>query len=136
MKDVAFLLAGGEIFALVVYAQLILENAPIYRSPTSCSIRSSTSWCATCRSSALQLLSQPSSTEQQMACCRRMIQKAVHDPERYDRVWREQVAPLSGGVRDESVAERARKYRSHGSASGDGHTTTRPAATAARRRSR
>ena len=30
MKDIAFLLAGGEIFALVVYAQLILENAPIY----------------------------------------------------------------------------------------------------------
>ncbi len=31
MKDVAFLLAGGEIFALVVYAQLILENAPDLR---------------------------------------------------------------------------------------------------------
>ena len=30
MKDVDFLLAGGEIFALVVYAQLMLENAPIY----------------------------------------------------------------------------------------------------------
>ena len=30
MKDVDFLLAGGEIFALVVYAQLILENSRIY----------------------------------------------------------------------------------------------------------
>ena len=30
MKDVDFLMAGGEIFALVVYAQLILENARIY----------------------------------------------------------------------------------------------------------
>ena len=30
MKDVDFLLAGGNVFALVVYAQLILENAPIY----------------------------------------------------------------------------------------------------------
>ena len=30
MKDVDFLLASGEIFALVVYAQLILENAEIY----------------------------------------------------------------------------------------------------------
>src|SRR5207245_9768835 len=29
-KDVDFLLAGGELFALVVYAQLILENARIY----------------------------------------------------------------------------------------------------------
>jgi acyl-CoA dehydrogenase len=26
-KDIDFLLAGGEIFALVVYGQLILENA-------------------------------------------------------------------------------------------------------------
>jgi acyl-CoA dehydrogenase len=45
---------------------------------------------------ALQLYSQPSSTATQMACCQRMIQKAVDDPARYDRVWREQVAPLSG----------------------------------------
>jgi acyl-CoA dehydrogenase len=29
-KDIDFLLAGGEIFALVVYGQLILENANIY----------------------------------------------------------------------------------------------------------
>ena len=45
---------------------------------------------------ALQLYSQPSSTEKQMACCQRMMQKAVHDQARYDRVWEEQVAPLSG----------------------------------------
>jgi acyl-CoA dehydrogenase len=25
-----------------------------------------------------------------------MIQKAVHDPARYDRVWKEHVAPLDG----------------------------------------
>src|SRR4029077_15112181 len=29
-KDTDFLLAGGELFALVVYAQLILENAPLH----------------------------------------------------------------------------------------------------------
>jgi acyl-CoA dehydrogenase len=45
---------------------------------------------------ALQLLSQPSSTAKQMACCHRMIQKAVHDPARYGRVWKEHVAPLDG----------------------------------------
>jgi acyl-CoA dehydrogenase len=31
-----------------------------------------------------------------MTCCQRMIRKAVHDPARYERVWKEQVAPLSG----------------------------------------
>jgi acyl-CoA dehydrogenase len=45
---------------------------------------------------ALQLYHQPSSTEKQMACCQRMIQKAVHEPVRYERVWQEHVAPLGG----------------------------------------
>jgi acyl-CoA dehydrogenase len=96
MKDVAFLLAGGEIFALVVYAQLILENAPIYEIPTDLLDQIFDFMVRDMSKFALQLYSQPSSTEKQMACCRRMIQKAVHDPARYDRVWREQVAPLSG----------------------------------------
>jgi hypothetical protein len=51
-KDVDFLLALGELFALVVYAQLILENARIYEkiSRRFSSIRSSTAWCATSQS--------------------------------------------------------------------------------------
>ena len=63
MKDVDFLMAGGEIFALVVYAQLILENRTHLRpSTTICSTRSSSSWCATYRSTPSQLLG---ATEQQ-----------------------------------------------------------------------
>jgi acyl-CoA dehydrogenase len=96
MKDVAFLLAGGEIFALVVYAQLILENAPIYQISDDLLDQIFAFLVRDMSKFALQLYSQPSSTEKQMACCQRMIGKAVHDPERYDRVWREQVAPLSG----------------------------------------
>jgi len=96
MKDVAFLLAGGEIFALVVYAQLILENAPVYEVPDDLLDQIFDFMVRDMSKFALQLFSQPSSTEKQMACCRRMIRKAVHDPARYDRVWKEQVAPLSG----------------------------------------
>src|SRR5437867_7628428 len=87
MKDVAFLLAGGEIFALVVYAQLILENAPLYGIPADLLDQIFDFMVRDMSKFALQLLSQPSSTEQQVACCRRMIQKAVHDAARYDRVW-------------------------------------------------
>ena len=72
------------------------ERPHLRRSTTTSSIRSSTSWCATCRSSRCSCYSQPSSTAKQMACCLRMIRKAVHDPARYERVWEEQVAPLSG----------------------------------------
>ena len=38
---------------------------------------------------ALQLSSQPSSTEKQTVCCQRTIRKAVHDPARYERVWKD-----------------------------------------------
>ena len=96
MKDVAFLLAGGEIFALVVYAQLILENARIYEIGDDLLDQIFDFMVRDLSKFALQLFSQPSSTEKQMACCQRMIRKAVHDPARYERVWKEQVAPLSG----------------------------------------
>jgi acyl-CoA dehydrogenase len=96
MKDVAFLLAGGEIFALVVYAQLILENARLYRIDDALLDQIFDFMVRDMSKFALQLYSQPSSTEKQMACCQRMIRKAVHDPARYERVWKEHVAPLSG----------------------------------------
>jgi len=96
MKDIAFLLAGGEIFALVVYSQLILENAPFYGINDDLLDQIFDFMVRDMSKFALQLLSQPSSTEKQVACCRRMMQKAVHDQARYDRVWQEQVAPLSG----------------------------------------
>jgi len=96
MKDVAFLLAGGEILALVVYAQLILENAPIYGIADDLLDQIFDFMARDMAKFALQLLSQPSSTENQGECCRRMIRKAVHDQARYDRVWQEHVAPASG----------------------------------------
>jgi len=96
MKDVAFLLAGGEIFALVVYAQLILENAPVYGISNDLLDQIFDFMVRDMSKFALQLYSQPSSTENQMACCQRMIRKAFHDQARYDRVWKDEVAPLSG----------------------------------------
>jgi acyl-CoA dehydrogenase len=96
MKDVAFLLAGGEIFALVVYAQLLLENAPIYGIDDDLLDQIFDFMVRDMSKFALGLMSQPSSTERQADCCRRMMQKAVHDPGRYARVWEKHVAPLSG----------------------------------------
>ncbi len=96
MKDVAFLLAGGEIFALVVYAQLILENAPVYGISDDLLDQIFDFMVRDMSRFALQLYSQPSSTEKQMACCQRMLRKAVHDQARYQRVWEGEVAPLSG----------------------------------------
>jgi len=96
MKDVDFLLAGGEIFALVVYAQLILENARIYGIDDDLLDQIFEFMVRDVSGFALQLLSQPSSNEAQIAACREMMRKPLHDPERYARVWQEHVEPLDG----------------------------------------
>ena len=88
-KDIDFLLAGGEIFALVVYGQLILENAKIYETSDDvidqifdCMVRDFSRH-------ALSLYSKPSSSDKQMAACLEMIRKPVMDDARYKRVWQE-----------------------------------------------
>jgi len=96
MKDVDFLLAGGEIFALVVYAQLILENARIHELEDDLLDQIFEFMVRDLSGFALQLLAQPSSTDAQMESCRAMMQKPAHDAERYDRVWTQHVQPLDG----------------------------------------
>jgi acyl-CoA dehydrogenase len=87
MQDTDFLMSGGELFALVVYAQLILENARIYGIEPElvdqifdCLVRDFAEF-------ALQLYSKPSSTAEQMRCCLQMIKKPAHAARRYDAVW-------------------------------------------------
>lgn len=96
MKDVDFLLAMGEMFALVVYAQLLLENAPVYELEDDLLDQIFDFMVRDMSKFALQLFSKPSSTERQMEGCRQIIRKPSVDPERYDRVWTSHVAPLSG----------------------------------------
>ncbi len=91
MKDVDFLLTGGELFALVVYAQLILENARLYavdddlvEQMFDCLVRDMSGF-------ALDLYGKPTATEPQMAHCLKMIRKPVADAARAHRVWEQQV---------------------------------------------
>jgi len=86
-KDVDFLLALGEIFAAIVYAQLILENAEIYAVGNDlvdqifdCLIRDMSAY-------ALNLYSKPSSNTGQMAACQEMLRKPAMDEDRAGRVW-------------------------------------------------
>ena len=91
MKDIDFLLTGGELFALVVYAQLILENARIYGIDDElvdqifdCLVRDMSKF-------ALELHSKPSSTDAQMEHCLKIIRKPQADPDRARRVWEKHV---------------------------------------------
>lgn len=93
-NDVDFLLAVGELFTLVVYAQLFLENAPIYGISDDLIDQVFDVFIRDFAQFALQLHGKPSSTEIQMDHCIRMIKKPVVDAERYDRVWTKDVLPL------------------------------------------
>ncbi len=95
-KDSDFLLELGELFALVVYGQLILENARIYELGDDlvdqifdCLVRDFAKF-------ALNLHGKSSTTDAQAALCQRMIRRPAVDDERYDRVWKNQVHALAG----------------------------------------
>ena len=86
-KDVDFLLALGELFALVVYGQLILEAAPIHGVDDDAIDQIFDFMVRDFSAHALTLYSKPSSTEAQMALCQQMLRRPVVDHDRYMRVW-------------------------------------------------
>jgi acyl-CoA dehydrogenase len=101
-KDIDFLLAVGEIFTLVVYGQLILENAVLSSVSDDIVDQIFDFMVRDFSKFALQLYAKSSSTELQMELCQRMIRKANVDTERYQRVLNTHVYPLQGAY---SMAE-------------------------------
>jgi len=95
MKDVDFLLSMGEMFALVVYSQLLLENAPRYGIDDDLLDQIFDFLVRDMSRFALELFGKPSSTDAQMESCRKILRKPSVDAARYDRVWTTHVAPLS-----------------------------------------
>jgi acyl-CoA dehydrogenase len=95
-KDTDLLMALGELFTLVVYGQLVLENARIYGVDDDVVDQIFDFMVRDFSRFALQLYGKPSSTPQQMACCMRMIRKPAVDEVRYQRVWRDHVYALKG----------------------------------------
>ncbi|MBI1813581.1 MAG: acyl-CoA dehydrogenase [Deltaproteobacteria bacterium] len=98
-RDIDFLFAIGEIFALIVYAQLVLENARIYAIDDALVDQIFDVFVRDYSRYALQLYSKPSATPAQMAHCLRMIRKPAVDATRYQHVWTEHVYALKGAYR-------------------------------------
>lgn len=94
-KDIDFLLAVGELFALVVYGQLILEAAPIHGVEDDLIDQIFDFLVRDFSAHALQLYSKPLAMPGQMALCLEMIQRPTVDAARYGRVW-ETVHALNG----------------------------------------
>jgi acyl-CoA dehydrogenase len=95
-KDIDFLLTAGEMFTLVVYGQLILENAKIYQLEAELLDQIFDFMVRDFSKFALQLYSKPSGTERQMAHCLKMIRKPVVDTVRYEEVWSGHVSKMKG----------------------------------------
>jgi acyl-CoA dehydrogenase len=95
-KDIDFLMALGELFALVVYGQLILENASIYQLDDALTDQIFDFMVRDFSDAALTLHNKPSSTPQQMEFCKGMLRKPVTDPARYKKVWEEHVYAQKG----------------------------------------
>ena len=116
-KDVDFLLVVGELFTLVVYAQLILESAALSAAQGIDGDTVDQIFDVLVRDfsrHALDLHAKPAATALQAELALKMIRRPAFDAGRAGRVWRDR-ARAQGRLRDESVARpgriQARKLR-------------------------
>jgi acyl-CoA dehydrogenase len=95
-KDVDLLLSLGEVFTLVPYGQLILEEAPMEGIGDDLLDQIFDVMVRDLSRYALQLAHKPSSTPEQQERAMAMIRKPAVDPERFRRVWEGEVLALAG----------------------------------------
>ena len=95
-RDIDFLLCLGELFSLVAYGQLIIEQAAIDHIDDAVLDQIFDFMVRDVAAHGLRLHNKTSSTEAQMAACRRMIRKPVADKARFDKVWQTEVLARVG----------------------------------------
>jgi len=119
-KDIDFLLNLGELFTLVVYGQLIIENARIYAIDDDLLDQIFDVIVRDFSRYALQLYGKSVTNGRQQLLLRRMIKRPVVDNARFDKVWNEHVFSLRSAYtmneepvagRDQSLADVSRKQR-------------------------
>jgi acyl-CoA dehydrogenase len=98
-QDIGFLLALGEIFAVVVYSQLILEAAPVQGIAPAVLDQIFDVLVREVSEYALGLHNQSASTPEQMALALQMIRKPHQDEARFEEVWEKHVVPHASGYR-------------------------------------
>ena len=95
-KDVDFAFAVGQLFATVPYAGLILEETllsgvdeALVDGIFGVLVRDFNGY-------AVELGDKPSTSDAQARFAMRMIRRPVHDPSRYDQIWKEHIQPING----------------------------------------
>ena len=98
-KDIDFLLILGELFTLVVYGQLIIENAKIENVEDNVLEQIFDFMIRDFSKYALQIYSKTSSTQAQMDICMKMIKKPVVNTERFQNIWQNYVKTLNNAYK-------------------------------------
>jgi len=89
LNDLDFMLSGiGELFALIVYSHLIIENAPIYDIDNDTVDQIFDYLVRDFSKFALSLYHKSGTTPEQMKLCLQMIKKPNVDLERFNNVWK------------------------------------------------
>ncbi|MHA0285055.1 acyl-CoA dehydrogenase family protein [Mycobacterium sp. C3-094] len=91
-SDLDFVLVVGHLFSLVVYGQLILEQAEITNLDADLTDQIFDVMVRDFSAYAVALHGKPSSTEAQQAWALSVIRKPVTDSARFERIWTEVVA--------------------------------------------
>ena len=94
-KDLDFVLTVGHLFSLVVYGQLILEQAAITGLDDDLLNRIFDFQIRDFSGYAVSLYGKPTATPEQQAWALGAVRRPVADAESFDRVWR-QVKELDG----------------------------------------
>jgi acyl-CoA dehydrogenase len=93
-RDTDFLLSLGEMFTLVVYGQLILENAKIYELEDALVDQIFDFMVRDFSKFALTLFGKASTSEVQMEYLQKMIKKPAVNADRFNKIWQDHVLAL------------------------------------------
>jgi acyl-CoA dehydrogenase len=94
-RDIDFLLSLGELFTLVAYGQLIIEEAALENADDALVDQIFDFMVRDFSKFALQIYSKPSSTEIQRELCMAMIAKPQVNPEQFQEIWNRDVLSLA-----------------------------------------
>jgi acyl-CoA dehydrogenase len=86
-KNIDYMLAAGELFTLIVYAQLILENSKIYGTDKNVLEQIFTFLVKDYSAFALQMILSHENSGEQEEIFNKMIKKPVKDVDGFQRVW-------------------------------------------------
>jgi acyl-CoA dehydrogenase len=93
-ENIDYMLTAGELFTLVVYAQLILENLKIYECERPLTEQIFSFLVRDFSKAALDMILNHDNSTGQETLFRKMIKKPVKDGESFNKVWEEQVWSL------------------------------------------